>query len=300
MNLWGKIVSELAAHRVGVRPDGAVTLQPLSPTSEDATYFASAKEAAAHVRGKSEENAEFLLSLWKQVAAALPTTIEKYPSNDGTRRMFISALKHLCVLAGTSKMLGHLGVTHSLHASLLEDSSGFSQDVMSRVVDFRLAIDWVAHLVEFDRYRAELLDALAMGKGVLNDPSVKIASYGSNGRDFSIPESFGTPWFMIRSTLRNHRAEPTPDDDGIDRSMRWRTEKGLEESPQGEHGQLDHQYERIVDQVTHGRYFKRPSGTMADIFDNNQKWMDHSSDGWTFDQPENFGPASQRTSILGR
>lgn len=106
----------------------------------------------------SLENKRLLLRLWGEMIEQLSKrdTGEPCPV---AYSMFVPALKSLYALASSFGKLRTNGVVESLKSALNEDSNSFSRLVMSKVIEFRLAIDWVHHLIRRDLYLCNLIDA---------------------------------------------------------------------------------------------------------------------------------------------
>lgn len=104
------------------------------------------------------DNKRILLRLWTEVAEHLgqKETGEPCPV---ARSMFVPAVQSLYALASNFAKLHENGVVAALKQALNNDSNAYSRLIMSKVVEFRLAIDWVHHLVRRDLYLCALIDA---------------------------------------------------------------------------------------------------------------------------------------------
>lgn len=143
------IVKELAAQ--GIHPTDGNTCQ----WRGQKIPFDQCKKLLAK---SSNTNKRLLLRLWGELTEHLSKrdTGEPCPV---ARSMFVPALQSLYALASSFDRLRTNGVTDALKAALNEDSDSFSRLVMSKVVEFRLAIEWVHHLVRRDMYLCALIDA---------------------------------------------------------------------------------------------------------------------------------------------
>jgi hypothetical protein len=75
--------------------------------------------------------------------------------NDATKRMFTEAIKHL------NRVLLEMRMDRSaVKQQLQRDIDTFPEGYMRKVVDYKLSIDWVHHLMLSDKYRISLLKAL--------------------------------------------------------------------------------------------------------------------------------------------
>ena len=127
------------------------------------------------IRLSAAKNKKLLLRLWTELAEQLA----KRGTGDScpiARSMFIPAIKSLCVLASNFKKLQENGVVDSIKSALNEDSESFSRLVMSKVIEFRLAIEWLHHLVRRDLYLAAILDAYR--KSQVHPQPVVASAYG--------------------------------------------------------------------------------------------------------------------------
>jgi hypothetical protein len=203
MNLWDKLVNELAAHQITVQQDGNVVLHTSYASSKSGTFAPA--DLSRHLLSKAKENSTFLMSLWTGLIKLGPDHIS-HPGNEGTRRLFVSAIQHLVRLSGTSRILAKAGVHLILCRNLLEDVAKFSQDIMNKVIDYRLAIDWVSHLVSYDMHRAELVEALKLRPHIETTSSSTVMSklaFSPFTRDFSYTSA--EPWTTYKDSLIDSR-----------------------------------------------------------------------------------------------
>lgn len=279
---------ELAAHSIKVAEDGATIFGINGPKQ------LPIRDAVKYLKTHAVENAMYLMKLWNE-ASTVCTPKGHYPSDEITQKLFVAAVKHLLKQAANCRPLKENGCYHKLFKLAQSDISEVSHHMMSKFVEYRLAIDWVTHLVEYDDYRAELLETYA---SVNESPAVKTALYF--GRDFDNPGEKSIPWNLYRDRLTKHRAEPTPPNEEkneIERSNEWRTEKGMSEV--SEHGFLDD-----YDEISKGLNFKKRSrNTMQNIWEENQKWRDYSTVEFgarSIDDKDNLAPHEKSTSIYRR
>ena len=188
MNLWQEVVTELAAHNI-VMNDQGLTLHNRTGQRQ----FATPEELQQHLTSHADQNAVFLMKLWREVVT-LADHRGQFKPNEGIQRMYVDALRHLAKLATESKVLTSVGAGRALTRMLREDVHAYSQDTMSRFVDFRLAIDWVIHLIGYDKYRASLLMALAHKERLLGD-NIKTAWALERDYSYSLSDDYrGAPW----------------------------------------------------------------------------------------------------------
>ena len=246
-----KLKRELAAHSVRVNPDGGVVIY----SGEGQQQF-KVSEAIEHIRSKAAENGQYLLKLWHE-ASDLTLDQGHFPSNDLTRRMFISAVKHLCKQSMQSEALKAEGIYDHFREACRNDATVYSHSTMSQLVDFRLAIDWISHLVAYDTYRAELLEAYDHFRTA---QTVKTAA-GGTSRSYDFPEDKPMPWWQYKDQLYQQ---------GTDRGPKEQDRQRVKEDAvkdQGDNGTILDEY----DEIAHGMNFrKRMRGTMLDMWQKNQ------------------------------
>lgn len=93
--------------------------------------------------------------LWKELKNALqniPVAITS--GNEQTERMFIEAMKHL------NRILIEMHLDRRMIKSILQrDINVFSEAFMKKIIDYKISIDWLHHIVMVDNYRISLLKA---------------------------------------------------------------------------------------------------------------------------------------------
>lgn len=108
------------------------------------------------IASSEKKHKTLLFRLWTELAEQ----VSKRESGEScllTCSIFVPAIQSLYALANSFPELQKNGVASSLKDALQQDSSSFSRLVMSKVVDFRLAIDWMHHLVRRDIYLRKLV-----------------------------------------------------------------------------------------------------------------------------------------------
>lgn len=103
-----------------------------------------------------KENKRILLRLWVELSENIGT-LGSGESSAMYLSMFVPALQSLYSLASMFPQLQNNGVVSALKKSLSADSNSFSRLVMHKVIEFRLAIDWMHHLVRKDLYLVYLI-----------------------------------------------------------------------------------------------------------------------------------------------
>lgn len=103
-------------------------------------------------------NKQLFSELWgelMEMLASPPMTIS--PGGESTGRMFTEALKHMLRIAVEH---GNKRAKLVIRNQLKRDINCFSESFMTKIIDYKIGLDWVHHLVQSDRYRLRLLAAL--------------------------------------------------------------------------------------------------------------------------------------------
>jgi len=104
----------------------------------------------------SRNNIKIILKLWNELKDIL-----KEENGGGTcselREMFIPAIKNLYASSLKFSKLKELGISDCLKNAVDRDSDSFSGLTMGKVIDFKLSIDWMDHLIRRDIYICALL-----------------------------------------------------------------------------------------------------------------------------------------------
>jgi hypothetical protein len=254
---------ELAAHSVRVNPDGGVVV---FGSGEDVRHL-SVAEAVTSLRSAAAENADYLVKLWHRASTVTRCEPGHHRTTASTQRMFASAVKHLVKRASANNYLSEYGLDAKLGVALQRDVASYSQQQMDEVIDSRLAIDWMEHLVGLDHYRADLLETYA----AVRDSGRPKLAYGPSARNFDNENERAIPWEQYKDTLMKHRSspnEPGTEESLLEQNREFHVEDGQQD--QSEHGFLDE-----FDEIAHGVNFKkRRRSTMYDLWLKNQKMRD--------------------------
>lgn len=178
------------------------------------------------------EKKAMLKELWIEVIRACmspPAAINA--GSDRTGRMFIDAVKHLYTLSVKKR----LPVQRQFKRILARDINSFSESFMSRIIDIKIGIDWVTHLVYADHYRMRILRALSKVHPNEKEASVsgpwsnldlpmgeRVWSYGDEGENleerdkekqkqqrYQLPSTYNDPYdFEEGFYYREMRNEP--------------------------------------------------------------------------------------------
>lgn len=218
--------SELAMYGVLLEGDKCVVIE----NGERSTV--PADEEYHRLASAVDEKKALLKELWVEVVRnCMSPTAAINAGSDRTGRMFIDAIKHLYTLSVKRKMPAQ----QYFKRLLARDINSFSESFMSKIVDLKIGIDWVTHLVYADKYRMRILRALAKVHPNEKEASVsgpwanldlpmqeRVWSYhdeGENleGRDlenqkqqrYQLPDSYNDPYdFEEGFYYREERNEP--------------------------------------------------------------------------------------------
>lgn len=288
MSRWESLVCELAAHKIVIDDAGSFTLH----AREGSKQFSSAKEIATFLKNHASSNSEFLLKLWQEVSRH-QELFGEYPVNDGTRRLFVSAMKHLVRLSSESKILNHHQIHNRLSQVLETDANNYTEDDMNRFIGYRLAIDWVSYIVAYDLYRASLCMATLNKEKETND-SPKTA--GVLSQDLSFTEM--QPWkdYELHDPRRGGEM----------------SEKSLTQDPTNEENQRSMSRFNDNSATLVGRAYSELVGEMDPLLPSpwlktedskgpaNMLSEDQRDKGWQWGAEGEVGVGSMRASLPGR
>jgi hypothetical protein len=145
------LLSELAMYGIRLLEGGRceVMLQKKEQTT-------LAEEYAA-LQQASKANKQFIKELWSELSELLSSApIAHSPGSDPTQRMFGNALVWLNTVASQFPQLHQVKLI--IERQLKRDVATFSEAFMAKVIQYRLVIDWVDHLIRLDLYKCKLLN----------------------------------------------------------------------------------------------------------------------------------------------
>ena len=145
--------SELAFHGIRVTEDG----QCYSfMEGQDKPSQSSCQEKIALLLREVEENKIIIKVFWKKICTLLLNKpVGLVGGSQSTEKMFVASLKHLLRF---SKRFKHFGKTSKIFKQALQtDSQRFNESVMSKVVDYKICIDWMNHIVQNGMFCVKLL-----------------------------------------------------------------------------------------------------------------------------------------------
>lgn len=126
-------------------------------------------EALKAYRKRSKELFDIIEKTWDDVSQLLEfRDCKKTETSDAILQLFIPALQGLKRMLFLFPALEKFE-KHKLHldGALLCDSNTFSYTVMSKIIDYKLAIEWLSHLLAKNMYiRALLTACVKLGKTV--------------------------------------------------------------------------------------------------------------------------------------
>lgn len=141
------LTKELKVHGIEPQSDGRCTVEGKSNTMHGCLKM---------LYERIDENKKLIIELWKSLQAETGNRSEGADDSEYVS-LFISAVESLYDLSLRFSELKEIGVTDSLKSLLNSDSRSFSNITMSRIVDFRLAIEWLDYLLRRDSYLCAML-----------------------------------------------------------------------------------------------------------------------------------------------
>jgi hypothetical protein len=107
------------------------------------------------------DNKQLFNELWEEIIEMLETPpVAIAPGGEATRRMFSETIRHLYSLA---IMLKQKRSKYILKIQLKKDVASYPESFMSQIIDYKIGLDWVHHLVRSDKYRLNLLRKIDKG-----------------------------------------------------------------------------------------------------------------------------------------
>jgi hypothetical protein len=147
------VKAELAFHGIRVMDDG-LCLSYME--GQDQPVQSSVRDKIHHIKYEMEADKEGLRVFWGKMLKALyapsNTLVGGTPT---TEKMFVAALKHM--LRFSKKYNFFKKDTKIIQAALRKDVKRFNETTMSKVIDYKICIDWLDHLVHQGKYCADML-----------------------------------------------------------------------------------------------------------------------------------------------
>lgn len=149
-NLSSDIHQELAAHGILLK-DNMVTIGNSAPVTKTIAIKSYKKRA--------KELYSIIEKTWSDVSSVLEyRDCRKTDQSDGVILLFIPALQGLKrILPLYPALANYNKIKMHVDGALLSDTNTFSQNVMSKVIDYKLAIEWLSHLLAKNLYIKALL-----------------------------------------------------------------------------------------------------------------------------------------------
>lgn len=120
----------------------------------------SPEQAIREFAVKAERNKSFILRLWFHATRMFNDRSETSISEQSAlRNLFVSSVKGLYHLSLCFDKLHEVGVTDIFYKIINDDPSYYSENVMNKIIDCRLAIDWVDHIIRRNEYLCQLIRA---------------------------------------------------------------------------------------------------------------------------------------------
>ncbi len=281
MDFTSKLIADLRTLAVRVNGDGTVTI------ADHSLHTLSPSKAMTHLEKRMHANASFLCGLWKQASERIKPGMVT-ASRDGYRSLFVSAAVGLSENAPL--------ILKPAFTKLAVLQNRIAESDMSRLIDYRLSVDWMRNLVAQDARRIYLIN-------MLYSPLAKKAQQAGFGRNYDDPTIKAIPWDQYyEDFLDTHRGDaPNPRRDLSEREKeeRLRSQQGAAMDPDNDHGTILTAYDDIANGLFDGTHLEgNHEDTMQDMFENNEKWMDHSTDEERLGVDEDKGPLSTRPGRL--
>lgn len=153
-NLSTEIYQELSAHGILVK-DGLVYIGNAAPVKR--------VDAIKSYKKRAKELFSIIEKTWTDISQILEfRDCRKTDHSEGFVSLFIPALQGLKRMHALYPGLRDYDkIKIHLNGALLSDSNTFSQTVMSKVIDYKLALEWLSHLLAKNMYIRALLIACA-------------------------------------------------------------------------------------------------------------------------------------------
>lgn len=111
----------------------------------------------------AQENKKILLKLWSELCSLLEKESQTEANScEELSPIFTHSIKGLYKLASKFSFLRDNGTVVCLKESIDRDISSFSGLIMGKVIDYKLSIEWVHHLVRSDLYICALMKKYRM------------------------------------------------------------------------------------------------------------------------------------------
>jgi hypothetical protein len=119
----------------------------------------SFRDARKYYKKKSQSAYDILCDLWVDIVNLLEKrNCAKTSAAEGVDNIFIHALQGLKRLVHLYPGLAdHAKIEDTLCMSLCSDINTFSYNVMSKIIEYKLAIEWLTHLISKNLYIRSLL-----------------------------------------------------------------------------------------------------------------------------------------------
>jgi hypothetical protein len=121
-------------------------------------------EHLEYLQSSIAANKVMFFEFWRELVQLLKPQSGPVSANEPTQRMFVNAVKRLDRLVRGHQVLAKYA--DAIRATLSCDVNVFSEEVMSKVIELQLGIQWVDHLVRADKYRTRLLKAFVSHHGI--------------------------------------------------------------------------------------------------------------------------------------
>lgn len=142
--------AELAIYGINVNDDGTCSIAKGRQRESS-----SIEQELIALQDAIKANKQFTRELWRELISLLSSTNSGISGNNITQKLFSSAILWLYDLSGKFKQLVKENMLLSLYVK--KDISVFSEAFMSKVVQYRISIDWMDHIIRIGLYKIRLL-----------------------------------------------------------------------------------------------------------------------------------------------
>lgn len=145
------IKKELSIHNVTVQDNGNILIKGSNPVP--------VSHAIAVYKAKAKASCDVIQKLWDDVKSTLEAgSVKKSSCPEGIDNMFIKAIqglkKSLYMYPG---LCNFNEINNSISKALCNDINNFSYNTMCRIIELKLAIEWVGHLLAKNLYIKSLI-----------------------------------------------------------------------------------------------------------------------------------------------
>lgn len=158
------VKAELAFHGIRVLESG----QCFSfMEGEDQPVQSTCREKMHELKAEIAENKHGVRAFWDKMCKLLASSPQGMSTggSPSTEKMFVASLKHMLRFGRRYKYFNK----HSeiIKAALRKDVKGYTESTMSKVVDYKICIEWLDHLVRHGAWCCKLLVMFEQNRGTV-------------------------------------------------------------------------------------------------------------------------------------